>query len=331
MSSRSARAGVDCAGSSSAPVAAPRLDQLARHLDVTLEADVAIVDHVRLVGVESIRQHARRAGGSANDIVVPLERVEAHRVRRTSRRARIASDASTSMPADLRASACASPARRAPARTAVRRGSGRSPARCASTASRNNAPSGAVHGRRVVDAHRPAHHADAGERARVARHGGAARRARRAAMAGRARRAIRRNTRGPSVGGEAEDRDRTHGQVRVVERRFISRSTLRPRRTRQAAGFASGSVRRCPNRALIDDDDAGGVEAAFGEELRRVAVIDERVRQSELQERNDDAGGGERFGNRAAGAAARRRSPRSVTSASCSRASLQRRGRRRAA
>ena len=62
-------------------------------------------------------------------------------------------------------------------------------------------------------------------------------------------------------------------------------------------------MRRCPNRALIDDGDAGRVEPAFGEKPRRVAVIDERIGQSELQQRDDDAGGGERFGDRAAGAA----------------------------
>ena len=43
---------------------------------MTLEADVAIVDDVRLIGVEPIRQHARRARRERKDIVMPLKSVE---------------------------------------------------------------------------------------------------------------------------------------------------------------------------------------------------------------------------------------------------------------
>ena len=51
----------------------PRLDQLMRHLDVALEADVPAVDDVGLVRIEGVAEHARRARGHRERVVVPLE------------------------------------------------------------------------------------------------------------------------------------------------------------------------------------------------------------------------------------------------------------------
>ena len=96
-------------------------------------------------------------------VVVPLERREARQAAEPlAPRAAIAR-------VDVRASrsrrpACASRARRAPSPSAGRRGSGRSPARRRAIASRSRRRAGAIHGSVVVDAHRAAHHADAGIR-----------------------------------------------------------------------------------------------------------------------------------------------------------------------
>ena len=52
----------------------PRFGELARHLDVTLEADVPSADDERLVGVERIGEHGHRARGQRERVVVPLKR-----------------------------------------------------------------------------------------------------------------------------------------------------------------------------------------------------------------------------------------------------------------
>ncbi len=66
MSAATCVAGDDDCGQLGRAGREPGFGERARHLDVALEADVAIVDHVRLVGVERVREHARRPGGSAN-------------------------------------------------------------------------------------------------------------------------------------------------------------------------------------------------------------------------------------------------------------------------
>ena len=63
MSARDCRAPLDAAGSSSGAMSHHVVDELARHLDVALEADVAVVEHVALVRVERVRSSTRVAPG----------------------------------------------------------------------------------------------------------------------------------------------------------------------------------------------------------------------------------------------------------------------------
>ena len=99
---------------------------------------------------------------------------------------------------------------------------------------------------------------------------------------------------------------------------------VRIRTRAHALGGRLGARRRAaalPNRASHRRRDARGVEPAVGEQLRRVAVVEEGVGQPELQQRDGDARGGQRLGRPRC-----RRRPcttfsSTVTSASCSRAS----------
>src|SRR5215831_5724442 len=56
---------------------APGLDQFARHIDMALESDVQLTDHVGLVWIERVGEHPRCVPGKIEDVVVPLKRRKA--------------------------------------------------------------------------------------------------------------------------------------------------------------------------------------------------------------------------------------------------------------
>src|SRR5690606_31492221 len=73
-----------------------------------------------------------------------------------------------------------------------------------------------------------------------------------------------------------------------------------PRRDQPGRGAAAAELAE----ALADRGlDPGGVEPEAHDELALVAMVDEAVRQPEVQDRAHDARGGERLGHRAPGAA----------------------------
>src|ERR1700758_2763730 len=80
------------------------------------------------------------------------------------------------------------------------------------------------------------------------------------------------------------------------ERLRFSRRRLRNRRYRRARGLDAA----CPEARDDRRGDALGVESAVLELRGRIAVVDESIRQSEMQYRDDDIALGERLGDRAA-------------------------------
>ena len=167
MSAADCRAEAETRRQFAGPGSEPGVDQVARHLDVELHSDVAIVDDERLVGSECTGGDTHRSAfGHGERIVVPLERRERRAPAEPFATRRSVAHGHVD-PALLGVLAHAPPARRAPWRAAARRGNARAPEPLRATASRNNAVSGVDPRQLVVDAHRAAHHRDAGVRARI--------------------------------------------------------------------------------------------------------------------------------------------------------------------
>ena len=203
---------------------------------------MAVVDDIALVRVEvDWSARASHPRGNVEHVVVPLERREA-RPAAEPLALRVASVDFDVDPADLRG-----------LRSCVTR----APSACASSCPPRQWPITGTPSRdgvaqqlrqrldprqRVVDAHRAAHHADAGERARIVGHRRRPRRSRSAATAATARVEPFGEMRGAFGGREAEDRDRAHGTAgcgaagaRRYNRRILPAVELRRRRCDLAA------------------------------------------------------------------------------------------------
>ena len=90
-------------------------------------------------------------------------------------------------------------------------------------------------------------------------------------------------------------------RLRGISGRFMS--WLASTGQDHAAGLTTACGARCAKARVDRRDDAGRIEPAGRQQLRRVAVIEEPVGQPEMQHGNRDAGRGQRFGDAAAGAA----------------------------
>ena len=154
---------LDCAGSSPAPLPAQVSTISARHFDMALEADV-LAQHVSLLRVECIGQHPCRARRQREDVVMPLEGRELVAATEPGGRGRIRYHHLA--PADF---GCC----RRRHRCAERLGK-QLPSQAMSDdrdvvgdSLPEQREQRCVPGKRIVRAHRAAHHADAGEGAGI--------------------------------------------------------------------------------------------------------------------------------------------------------------------